>query len=473
MIGFLANVMVVEIFAEDVFEWAKALLGDGEVSSDPTGAPALVAAIQSDEKPHVEYLRTALSELRARTLRSPDGEHELDGRDRRRPDPGDAAPHDRDDPARARAQRRARGDPPRDRGRPARDRARAPLRGPGLGLGVPRDATTSASSCCDLEADPRRARARGAHLADRLDRALRLAAREDPDLVGSRARPRPGAAELLGDPPAQRRADLPDRDAAARAPAQGVSGGRHALGRVPARVRAHPAARAGPGAAARVPGDPRGRRGGARQAARRGVRELRGDPARLGVARAGAPRAPARRPRGRGEGPVPGRRADRAHRPRRAAPDLPDLRALRPAAARAPAAARRAADAPGAGARLPARGRERGPDPRALREGQVGGRARDRLRALARARDHHGARLGHQGERPRGARGGGARSGRRRRGGHVALEPDDHGARLLPRRPAPGQRAGAGGFPRAALRDPRLRAGQAAARGASAWACSR
>src|SRR5262245_46079806 len=79
MIAFLANVMVVEIFAEDVFEWAKALLGDGEVSDDPAGAPALVAAIQSDEKPHVEYLRTALSELRARTLRSPDGKFEIDG----------------------------------------------------------------------------------------------------------------------------------------------------------------------------------------------------------------------------------------------------------------------------------------------------------------------------------------------------------------------------------------------------------
>src|SRR5262249_41407157 len=69
-ITFMANVMVVEIFAEDVFEWAKSLLGDPEVSADPTGAPALVAHIQVDEKPHVEYLRTALSELRARTLRT-------------------------------------------------------------------------------------------------------------------------------------------------------------------------------------------------------------------------------------------------------------------------------------------------------------------------------------------------------------------------------------------------------------------
>jgi hypothetical protein len=78
-ITFMANVMVVEIFAEDVFEWAKQLLGDPEVSADPTGAPALVAHIQADEKPHVEYLRTALSELRARTLRSADGAGEISG----------------------------------------------------------------------------------------------------------------------------------------------------------------------------------------------------------------------------------------------------------------------------------------------------------------------------------------------------------------------------------------------------------
>ncbi len=78
-IAFMANVMVVEIFAEDVFEWAKQLLGDPEVSAEPTQAPALVAHIQADEKPHVEYLRTALSELRARTLRSGDGKLELSG----------------------------------------------------------------------------------------------------------------------------------------------------------------------------------------------------------------------------------------------------------------------------------------------------------------------------------------------------------------------------------------------------------
>jgi len=79
MITMMSQVLVVEIFAENVFEWAKALLGDPEVSADHVRGAALVAAIQSDEKPHVDYLRTALSELRARTIISEDGKQELLG----------------------------------------------------------------------------------------------------------------------------------------------------------------------------------------------------------------------------------------------------------------------------------------------------------------------------------------------------------------------------------------------------------
>ncbi len=73
MIRSLANVMVVEIFAFDVFKWGSRLLGDPEISANPTEAAAMVGHIRSDENPHVEYLRTALSEIRARTLRTTDG----------------------------------------------------------------------------------------------------------------------------------------------------------------------------------------------------------------------------------------------------------------------------------------------------------------------------------------------------------------------------------------------------------------
>jgi hypothetical protein len=69
----MANVMVIEIFAEDVFAWGEQLLGDPEVSVRPKEAAEMVRHIRSDEKPHVEYLRTALSELRCRTLLTSDG----------------------------------------------------------------------------------------------------------------------------------------------------------------------------------------------------------------------------------------------------------------------------------------------------------------------------------------------------------------------------------------------------------------
>ena len=81
LIAVMSNVMVIEIFAEDVFEWAKKLLGDPEIAANPEAAAAMVAHIQADEKPHVQYLRTALSELRARTLRSEDGKREFSGQE--------------------------------------------------------------------------------------------------------------------------------------------------------------------------------------------------------------------------------------------------------------------------------------------------------------------------------------------------------------------------------------------------------
>jgi hypothetical protein len=73
MLSMMAQVCVIEVFAEGTFEWGVALLSDPEVSAKPREAGEMVRHIQSDEKPHVEYLRTALSEVRARTLRTVDG----------------------------------------------------------------------------------------------------------------------------------------------------------------------------------------------------------------------------------------------------------------------------------------------------------------------------------------------------------------------------------------------------------------
>jgi len=73
LISTLSNVLVIEVFAAGTFDWGDRLLSDPEVSAAPEHAGAMVRCIRSDETPHVEYLRTALSELRARTLRTVDG----------------------------------------------------------------------------------------------------------------------------------------------------------------------------------------------------------------------------------------------------------------------------------------------------------------------------------------------------------------------------------------------------------------
>jgi hypothetical protein len=73
MIQMMARVCVVEVFAEGTFEWGERVLSDPEVSAAPEAAGAMVRHIRSDESPHVEYLRTGLSEIRARTLRTVDG----------------------------------------------------------------------------------------------------------------------------------------------------------------------------------------------------------------------------------------------------------------------------------------------------------------------------------------------------------------------------------------------------------------
>jgi hypothetical protein len=74
LLASMVQVLVVEVFAMGTFAWGEALLSDPEVSAAPKQAADLVRFIRSDESPHVEYLRTALSELRARHL------HTLDGR---------------------------------------------------------------------------------------------------------------------------------------------------------------------------------------------------------------------------------------------------------------------------------------------------------------------------------------------------------------------------------------------------------
>jgi len=73
MLGFMANVLVIEVIAEDTFQWGISLLSDPEISAAPQTAGRMIEHIRADEKPHVDYLRTALSEVRARSIRTLDG----------------------------------------------------------------------------------------------------------------------------------------------------------------------------------------------------------------------------------------------------------------------------------------------------------------------------------------------------------------------------------------------------------------
>jgi len=73
LIRFMANVLAIEVFAASTFAWAEEILSDPAVSDAPDDAGNLVRFIRSDEAPHVEYLRTALSEIQARTLLTLDG----------------------------------------------------------------------------------------------------------------------------------------------------------------------------------------------------------------------------------------------------------------------------------------------------------------------------------------------------------------------------------------------------------------
>ena len=68
LIAFMTRVLFIEIRAFHAFEWAEALLSDTDLVAGDGEAARLVSYIRQDEAPHVDYLRTSLSEMRARTF---------------------------------------------------------------------------------------------------------------------------------------------------------------------------------------------------------------------------------------------------------------------------------------------------------------------------------------------------------------------------------------------------------------------
>lgn len=74
MLDRMIRLLLIEISAFHIFAWAKALLADTELVAGNGEAARLVGYIRSDETPHVEYLKTTLSELRDRTFVGEGGE---------------------------------------------------------------------------------------------------------------------------------------------------------------------------------------------------------------------------------------------------------------------------------------------------------------------------------------------------------------------------------------------------------------
>jgi len=68
LIGRMVNLLLVEISAAHLFAWAEELLSDRDLVAGGGEAARLVSYIRQDESPHVEYLRTTLSEMRDRTF---------------------------------------------------------------------------------------------------------------------------------------------------------------------------------------------------------------------------------------------------------------------------------------------------------------------------------------------------------------------------------------------------------------------
>jgi hypothetical protein len=76
----MTRILLIELSAYRAFAWAEEVLSDTTLVAGDGEAARLVSYIRQDESPHVGYLRTALSELRDRTLIDRSGRRLL-GRD--------------------------------------------------------------------------------------------------------------------------------------------------------------------------------------------------------------------------------------------------------------------------------------------------------------------------------------------------------------------------------------------------------
>ena len=68
MLRRMVSLLFIEVSAFHTFAWAEAVLSDRELVAGDGAAADLVSYVRADETPHVEYLRTALTEMRDRTF---------------------------------------------------------------------------------------------------------------------------------------------------------------------------------------------------------------------------------------------------------------------------------------------------------------------------------------------------------------------------------------------------------------------
>jgi len=68
MLRRMIGLLFIEVSAFHTFAWAEAVLADADLVAGDGEAAELVRCIQADETPHVDYLRTALTEMRDRTF---------------------------------------------------------------------------------------------------------------------------------------------------------------------------------------------------------------------------------------------------------------------------------------------------------------------------------------------------------------------------------------------------------------------
>jgi hypothetical protein len=68
MLRRMVGLLFIEVSAFHTFAWAEAVLADTDLVAGDGAAADLVSYVRADETPHVEYLRTALTEMRDRTF---------------------------------------------------------------------------------------------------------------------------------------------------------------------------------------------------------------------------------------------------------------------------------------------------------------------------------------------------------------------------------------------------------------------